>query len=85
MLNIGADNRSTPTLEHHELRYFYDWIYGFSVRGRPLASSMNEKDIKCSNHVFFGILINICITTVLSINLWLPRFNYSNHIFLFYV
>ncbi len=27
------------------VRYFCDWICGFSVRGHPLASSMNEKDI----------------------------------------
>ncbi len=33
------------SLELHEFRYFYDWICGYSVRGRPLASSMNEKDI----------------------------------------
>ncbi len=33
------------SLELHEFRYFCDWICGFSVRGRSLASSMNEKDI----------------------------------------
>ncbi len=28
-----------------EKNYFCDWICGFSVRGPPLASSMNEKAI----------------------------------------
>ncbi len=29
------------------VRYFYDWICGFSAQGRPLVSSMNEKfDVK---------------------------------------
>jgi len=33
------------SLEHHEFRYFYDWICGFSVQGHLLVSSVNEKDI----------------------------------------
>ncbi len=33
------------------VRYFYDWIWGFSVRGFPLASSMNEKDITTQFHI----------------------------------
>ncbi len=44
LLSYSNSNRSI-SLELHEFYYFCDWICGFSVRGRPLASSMNEKDI----------------------------------------
>ncbi len=37
-LSISLENRS-------KVRYFCDWICGFSAGGRPLVSSMNEKHI----------------------------------------
>ncbi len=57
----------------HEFCYFGDWICGFFVRGRPLVSSMNEKDIMClvliANPIinwcfFFFFLISIDLAPV---------------------